>query len=125
MSTQTTLPGRQTVVSTYECGYGRTHQIPSESIRILKDGGAGFVGYCDCGGHDVSTATEKPHRLGPHAVLLGGTNLSKELWLALEDIAEWGWIAPDSGTSHGGEPYATRREERREQYAAAVDGGNA
>jgi len=72
----------------------------------------------------VSTATEKPHRLGPHAVLLGGMNLSEELWLALEAIAEWGWVDPNGGASHGGETYATRRENRREQYAEATGEGD-
>jgi hypothetical protein len=51
-------------------------------------------------------------------------NLSKELWLSLEDIAEWGWVDPDGGASHGGETYATHRDNRRERYAGATDRGD-
>lgn len=123
MSAQQTLPGTDRVIGTYSCGHDRTHQLPSDSVALLKSGGAGFIGYCTCGGHDLETAGEKPHILGPHATLLGGTNLDPHLWLALEAIAEWGWCDPDAGAEHGNEPYEVRRKNRREEYEAKVSNG--
>lgn len=132
MSQQITLPGTDTIIGTYECGFGRTHQVPSNDVFVLKSGGCGFMGVCRCGLPDdatVADVTSKPHRLGPHWTLLGGKTLDPVFWLALEDTAD-GWESaemPDSGTLGGDPSYRERREQYHAEMRTAIkddDGGD-
>lgn len=123
---QTTLPGTDTVLGTYECGYDRTHQVPSDDVFLLKTAGAGFTGVCRCGLSGDTTLQEvisKPQRLGPHWTMLGGTDLSPAFWMALDDAADGGSHEnPDElGTSFGDPSYAERRKEYREKMCAEVE----
>lgn len=119
MSTQQQLPGTDPVLGSYKCGYGRSHQVPSEAVRVFRCGGGGFLAYCECGGHDLDRAADQPHRLGDHATLIGGTSLEPALWLALESVAEDGWDTTD-GSEFGNDPYAERRAERKAECEREV-----
>jgi hypothetical protein len=118
MTTQQQLPGTERVAGTFECGHERSHQVPSESVRLLKMGGAGFVVVCDCGPEPLSDANDRPHRLGGHVTLVGGASLGPGFWLVLENLAD-GWWTADSGETtpvDGGRTAAERRADRKRAY---------
>ncbi len=119
---QSVLPGTSEIIGSYQCGHGRTHQIPSEDVRLLKSGGAGFVSVCSCGDRQLSEVTEKPLQCGPHRILLGGESLEPELWLMLEHLAG-SWACEGNGkqgTLGGGLNYAARRVRRRDEYREII-----
>lgn len=125
MAGQQQLPGTEAVVGTYSCGHGRTHQIPSESVRLFKMGGAGFVAGCDCGAEPLDQVADLPHRLGPHVTLVGGKGLGPGLWLALEQVTD-GWWGDDEGQTTpvgGGRSRAERRADRRQEFREEVTDG--
>lgn len=121
---QTTPPGTEAVIGTFECGHGRTHQAPSSDVRVFRSGGAGFVGYCTCeqGSKTIEDAEDRPHVLGSHVTLLGGTALEPALWLALEAIAEDGWDHEGAGGEFGEKPYTERREDLKAEHERRVRG---
>lgn len=109
MSGQQTLPGTDEIIASFECGHGHTHQIPSESVTVFAEG-IGYSATCTCGDGPIQPG--EPLVLGPHIVLLGGTNLVPGLWLALDEEAD-NWF-PNSNPDD--EPLGsdkTAREKRR------------
>lgn len=117
---QAQLPGTDPVAGTYTCGHGRAHQIPADDVRLFRVG-VGFMGYCDCGPGDLNAAEDGPHRLGNHAILVGGKNLSPSFWLVLDSLAEDGWETTD-GTSFGNPSYDEKRADHRQKCQEEVNG---
>lgn len=106
-----TLPGTEPVVATYTCGHGRTHRIPSDAVRILR-AGTGFVAGCACGPEPLAEIPDRPHHLGGHITILGGTD-DDDVWAALENLADGWYLDPDTEPVGGGETPRERRAARQ------------
>lgn len=104
MGGQSTLPGTDEVIGTYQCGHGRTHQIPSDEVTIYHEA-AGFSAACECGAGPLDP--NKPPVLGDHVVLIGGKDLDPYVWLSLdeESAGPFPGSNPDSEPLGGGETY--------------------
>jgi hypothetical protein len=120
MSVQQTLSGKA-LIGSYSCGHGRGHEIPSESVTIYRQGGAGFMAGCECGDGPVDPDSSSLF-LGDHLVLIGGKNLDDRVWLALDERAEWlDESDADREPTGGGETPRERRDERRAKLNSRVD----
>lgn len=119
MGAQATLPGTTRVIGTFDCGHGRTHQIPSGEVTVFKQG-SGFSATCTCGNGPIES--DEPPLLGPHTVLLGGTNLDPEMWLGLDEETD-GWFPntnPDCDPLDADKTVRKKREEYRRNMMEAV-----
>lgn len=121
MSDQTTLPGTEAVIGSYECGHGRTHQVPSGEVTVLKTGGVGFTAGCCCGSGPITT--EGSTLIGDHLTVIGGNGLEPALWLALErESEEWfPGTDPDLDPLSGNPSSRERRESHRKRQQAALE----
>ena len=120
MSVQQTLSVKS-LIGSYSCGHGRTHEIPSESVTIYRKGESGFMAGCGCGDGPIDPDSSSLF-LGDHLVLLGGKSLDDRLWLALNERAEWlEDDAADCEPVGGGETPRERRHERSAKLNSRVD----
>lgn len=100
-------------IVTYGCPLsGRTHAIPSDEVRVMKDGDGDFVVACACGDQALENADEKPHPTPDQYVNIDANAPSPSEWLRLENCAE-GWYAADPWTPPEG--YTGTRAQRRQQ----------
>lgn len=123
----------QNPLITYDCAHGTEHTIPSDDVRVLKIGQAGFVIACVCGDEPLEEAHEPPHPGDRHLMNVYHDDPDVDEWLVLDDLAD-DWYDTNPWEPVEGKPgvwaqVRQRARDRAEEMAndygstGGVDGG--